>query len=151
MRRGELLDLKIDDIDTENGKYRIRINQGKGSKDRFTVLSKIVLKELREYFLEHRPIHYLFHGRHKGHPMTAGAFAHALKEAVKRTGIRKNVNMHLFRHSFASHALEEGINIKTLQHIMGHASIQTTMVYLHVSDISLSKAFSPLDAWEKKK
>jgi len=81
--------------------------------------------------------------------MTAGGLRHLLNAAVKRSGIKKEVNLHILRHCFASHALEEGMNLKTLQYLPGHSSVKTTMVYLHVSDLPLLKAFSPLDAWEK--
>lgn len=149
LRRGEILRLTTDDLITKDGKCRIRINQGKGNKDRYTVLSKKVLPELREYYLSYRPKNYLFNGRFKGSPMTAGGLRHALIAAVKRACIKKDVNLHILRHCFASHALEEGINLKTLQYLLGHSSIKTTMVYLHISEVPLSKAFSPLDAWEK--
>ena len=81
--------------------------------------------------------------------MTAGGLRHALNAAVKRAKIGKEVNLHILRHCFASHVLEEGINLKTLQYLLGHSTVQTTMVYLHVSEVPLSKAFSPLDIWEK--
>ena len=149
LRRGEILRLTTDDLITKDGKCRIRINCSKGNKDRYTVLSKKVLPELREYYLSYRPKNYLFNGRYKGSPMTAGGLRHALTAAVKRAGIKKDVNLHILRHCFASHALEEGINLKTLQYLLGHSSIKTTMIYLHISDVPLSKAFSPLDAWEK--
>jgi integrase/recombinase XerD len=112
-------------------------------------LSKKVLVELREYYLSCYPKNYLFNGRLKGTPMTPAGLRHALTSAVKRAGINKEVNLHILRHCFASHALEEGMNLKTLQYLLGHSTIQTTMVYLHVSEVPLSKAFSPLDAWEK--
>jgi site-specific recombinase XerD len=70
-------------------------------------------------------------------------------EATKKAGISRNINLHILRHCFASHALEEGMNIKTLQYLMGHSSVHTTMVYLHVSEVPLEKAFSPLDKWER--
>jgi site-specific recombinase XerD len=149
LRRGEILRLTPHDLITKDGKCHIRINQGKGDKDRYTVLSKKVLIELREYYLSYRPNKYLFNGRYKGSPMTAGGLHHALNAAVKRSGIKKEVNLHILRHCFASHALEEGMNLKTLQYLLGHSSVITTMVYLHVSDVPLLKAFSPLDAWEK--
>lgn len=148
LRRSELAHLKITDIDTKDGKCRIRINKGKGSKDRYTVLSKCILEELREYFIQCRPKTYLFNGRVKGERMSFGGIRHALVSAVKRTTIKKKVNMHILRHCFASHALEDGLNIKTLQFLMGHQTIKTTLIYLHVSDIPLSKAFSPLDNWK---
>lgn len=147
LRRNELLKLKITDIDTHDGKLRIRINQGKGNKDRYTVLSYKVLEELREYYKMCLPKVYLFNGRLKGEKMSAGGLRHALMQATKRSGIKKEVNMHILRHCFASHALEDGMNIRTLQYLLGHSSINTTMIYLHVSEIPLVKAFSPLDNW----
>ena len=147
MRRNELLDLKIEDIDTRDGKRRIRINGGKGHKDRYTVLSDKLLVELRKYFTVYKPGTYLFNGVRKGEPLSRGGLRHALTSAIKKSGIKK-ITLHILRHSFASHALEDGMNLRTLQDIMGHSSIKTTMVYLHVSDIPLFKAFSPLDKWE---
>lgn len=149
LRRNELLHLKITDIITDDGKFRIRINKGKGSKDRYTVLSPLVLKELRGYYTTYLPKTYLFNGREAGQRMSKAGLRHALNDAVKRAAITRNVNLHILRHCFASHALEEGMNIKTLQHLMGHSSINTTMVYLHVSEVPLEKAFSPLDRWEQ--
>ncbi len=149
LRRGEILRLTVDDLITKDGKCQIRINYSKGGKDRYTVLSKKVLIELREYYLSCRPKKYLFNGRYKGSPMTPGGLRHALNGAVKRAGINKDVNLHILRHCFASHALEEGINLKTLQYLLGHSTVQTTMIYLHVSEVPLCKAFSPLDAWEQ--
>ncbi|MCP4052543.1 MAG: tyrosine-type recombinase/integrase [Mesoflavibacter sp.] len=149
LRRNELINLKPQDIETRDGKSRIRIRAGKGKKDRYTVLSKKVLEELRLYFISYHPKIYLFNGRRKGEPMSRGGLRHALKAAVKRTGMSKPVNMHILRHCFASHAIEEGINIKTLQYLLGHSSVQTTLVYLHISEVPLEKAFSPIDKWEK--
>ena len=79
--------------------------------------------------------------------MSEGGLRHALLFAINRSGIQKEVNLHILRHCYASHALEDGMNIRTLQYLLGHASVLTTMIYLHVSDIPLSKAFSPLDKW----
>lgn len=149
LRRGEILRLTASDLITKDGKCQIRINCSKGGKDRYTVLSKKVLVELRTYYLSYHPKNYLFNGRIKGTPMTPGGLRHALNAAVKRAGINKEVNLHILRHCFASHALEEGMNLKTLQYLLGHSTVQTTMVYLHISEVPLSKAFSPLDAWER--
>jgi site-specific recombinase XerD len=81
--------------------------------------------------------------------MSAGGLRHVLTKAIERSGLKKYVNIHLLRHCFASHALEDGISIKTLQSVLGHSSIKTTLIYLHVSDVPLFKAFSPLDNWRK--
>lgn len=149
LRRSELVNLKITDIETNDGKMRIRINNGKGGKDRYTILSQVILDELRQYFKSAKPLDYLFNGQTKGQPMHPSSVRHALKKGLKNSGLTRNLNMHILRHCFASHALEDGLNIKTLQHLLGHNSILTTLIYLHVSDIPLSKAFSPLDNWYK--
>ncbi|MBT3207369.1 MAG: tyrosine-type recombinase/integrase [Bacteroidetes bacterium] len=148
LRRNELLNLKIEDLDTGDGKFRIRINGGKGQKDRYTVLSEKLLPKLRDYYLKSYPQVYLFNGARKGEPLSASGLRHALTTAIKNSGIKK-ITLHELRHSFASHALEDGMNIKTLQYILGHASVKTTMIYLHISEIPLVKGFSPLDKWEK--
>jgi site-specific recombinase XerD len=148
LRRNELLNLKPEDIDTKDGKFRIRINNGKGEKDRYTVLSKKVLKELREYYILCRPKVYLFNGRYKGQKLSKEGLRHALNAAVKKAGLKKDITTHIFRHCFASHALEEGMDIKTLQYLMGHSSVRTTMIYLHISQTPFKGGFSPLDKWE---
>lgn len=149
LRRCELLRLTPEDIDTKDGKCRVRVLNGKGRKDRYTVLSGKVLEELREYYLSCRPGGYLFNGRRKGEPMSNEGLRHALNAAVKKAGIGKEVNMHVLRHCFATHCIEHGMNIKTLQYLMGHSSVQTTMIYLHISEVPLEHAFSPIDKWEK--
>ncbi len=148
LRRNELCTLLQTDIETKDGKFRIRINNSKAGKDRYTILSKVIVEELRSYFLSCRPKTYLFNGRTKDVPMSHAGLRHALLSAIKESKIKKHVNLHILRHCFASHALEDGMNIKTLQYLLGHHSINTTMIYLHVSEVPLSKAFSPLDNWK---
>jgi len=149
LRRNELLNLKAEDIITQDGKFRIRINQSKGKKDRYTVLSKRLLIELREYYKIYRPVNYLFNGNRKGKKMSSGNVRYILTKALKRSGLKKHINLHTLRHCFASHALEDGINILTLQNLLGHSSLKTTLLYLHVSDTPLRKGFSPLDHWNQ--
>lgn len=148
LRRSELINLKIDDIETKDGKCRLRIIKGKGNKDRYTVLSQNVLTELRSYYTKYKPKTYLFNGRKKGLRISQAAIRHALVAARKRSGITREVTMHVLRHCFATHALEHGLNIKRLQILLGHSTLQTTLIYLQVSEIPPSKDFSPLDIWE---
>lgn len=145
LRRSELIRLRIRDIETDDGKNRIRVNKGKGGKDRYTVLSQKVLPELREYFKACRPKDYLFNGQKKGQPMSHELLRYIMQGCLKRSGIEKSASLHTLRHCFASHALEDGMNIRSLQHLLGHSSIQSTMIYLHVSDVPLQGTFSPLD------
>lgn len=148
LRRSELIKLRIKDIETDDGKCRLRINKSKGCKDRYTVLSEKVLDELRAYFRACRPKEYLFNGQKKGQPMSRGLLRYILEGTLRRSGIQKEITLHTLRHCFASHALEDGMNIRSLQQLLGHASIESTMVYLHVSDVPLQGTFSPLDRLE---
>ena len=145
LRRAELKNLRIHDIETQDGKCRIKINKGKGAKDRYTVVSKKVLDELRVYYKACRPKDYLFNGQKKGKPISFGLLSHILNTAKQRSGITKPITLHTLRHCFASHALEDGMSIRTLQEILGHSSLQTTLIYLHVSEVPLQGGFSPLD------
>lgn len=145
LRRAELKNLRIDDIETQDGKCRIKINKSKGAKDRYTVLSRKVLEELRIYYKACRPKEYLFNGQKKGSPVSFGLLRHIVTMAKQRSGITKPISLHILRHCFASHALEDGMSIRTLQEVLGHSSLHTTLVYLHVSEIPLEGCFSPLD------
>ena len=95
LRRSELINLRINEIETDTGKYRIRINKGKGGKDRYTVLSQKALTELRNYFKACRPKEYLFNGQKKGKPMSMGLLRYIMTEALKRSCIDKEVNLHV--------------------------------------------------------
>ena len=148
LRRSELINLKITDIDTKDDKCRIRINKGKGSKDRYVPLSIKVLDELRLYYTAAKPKEYLFNGSFKGQPMSESAIRHAFTSALTKAKLGKNVTLHTLRHSFATHSIEHGMHIKQLQQIMGHSSVNTTMIYLHISEVPYNEPFSPLDQWE---
>ena len=145
LRMSEIRLLRLSDIDSE--RMRIRVFQGKGRKDRDVVLPGSLLAELRQYYLSVRPKVYLFNGQRKGEPMAQRSIQHALQRVVERSKLSKPVTMHSFRHTFACHALEMGMDIITLQHILGHAHLSTTLLYLRVANAPKSNWFSPLDLW----
>jgi len=142
LRMGELLNLQIGDIDS-NG-MRIWVREGKGVKDRLTVLSPMLLTLLRRYFLKHRPKNYLFEGP-GGNAYSASSVRKILKRAVTKARIHKEVRPHTLRHSFATHLLENGTNLRYIQTLLGHTSAKTTEIYTHVSTKALEEIKSPLD------
>lgn len=142
LRLSELLHLKIVDIDSDS--MIIRINNGKGKKDRVVMLSEKLLNDLRLYFIEYKPSIYLFNGQNGGQ-YSEKSVQCVVKEAAKKAGINKQVTPHTLRHSFATHLLEKGTDIRYIQELLGHKSIQTTEIYTHITDVSRSKIKSPLD------
>lgn len=143
MRRGELLNLRIEDINSD--RMQIRIEGGKGNKDRFTTLSKVMLSILREYYLKYQPQYWLFESQIKGKKYSEGGVRQLLNAAVKKAGLNKRVTPHMLRHSFATHLLEQGINLRNIQSLLGHHSIKTTEVYTHISTNDLTDIINPLD------
>ena len=143
LRLRELCKLKLSDIDSE--RMQVRIEQGKGNKDRYSVLPEVLLPRLRRYYQASRPKEYLFNGRKKGTPMHPRSPQDTLKRILKRSKIKKSVHVHSFRHSFACHALEAGMDLMTLQKLLGHAHLSTTILYLQVSNPPTGSMFSPLD------
>jgi site-specific recombinase XerD len=148
MRRAELCRLKVSDIDSERKVIHIRV--GKGSKDRDVPLSPTLLETLREYWRWMKPKTWLFPGYVRGWradvPMTDKVVWYACKQAVKRAGITKRVSPHTFRHSYATHLLEAGADLRTIQYLLGHAEIKHTIVYLHLSQKHLHSVANPLDS-----
>ncbi|MEQ8470375.1 MAG: tyrosine-type recombinase/integrase [Marinoscillum sp.] len=145
MRRDELINLQIKDIDSK--RMVIRINLGKGNKSRDVLLSSNALKLLRQYYKVHfpKPIKYVFEGGGKpGKPYSASSINNIIKKAAKKAGVKKDVHTHTLRHSFATHMLEQGANLKLIQRLMGHQSLRSTMVYLHLAKIDPSVK-SPFD------
>lgn len=142
LRRGELLHLKLEDIDSK--RMMILIREAKGVRDRMVPLSPKVLEMLREYFKKYRPEGFLFEGMYGG-IYSARALEMVLKKAVEAAGIRKNVTLHMLRHSYATHLLEAGTHLRYIQELLGHKSPKTTQVYTHVSRESLGKIRSPFD------
>ncbi|WP_114750510.1 tyrosine-type recombinase/integrase [Pleomorphovibrio marinus] len=143
LRLGEVTALKFGDIDSD--RMQLKVRGGKGNKDRYTLLPKGLLEKLREYYRYYRPKTFLFEGREAGKAYSHRSAQEVLKKALLDCGIRKRASFHTLRHSFATHLLEQGTNIRVIQELMGHGSLKTTSVYLHVSNIDPSQVKSPLD------
>jgi integrase/recombinase XerD len=147
MRRAELCRLKVTDID--GARKVIHIRQGKGRKDRDVPLSATLLETLREYWRWMKPKTWLFPGYVRGWrsdvPMTDKVVWYACKQAAERAGITKRVSPHTLRHSYATHLLEAGADLRTIQYLLGHAEIKHTIVYLHLSQKHLHAVKNPLD------
>ncbi len=142
LRRSEILDLKITDIDSK--RMLIYVNNAKGNKDRYSLLSTTVLKELRVYYKEWQPKTYLFEGR-KGQKYSAESITAIVRKATKKAGILKKVTPHMLRHSFATHLLESGTNLRYIQNLLGHSSSKTTEIYTHVASHNFKAIKNPLD------
>jgi site-specific recombinase XerD len=144
LRIGELLNLRIADISYD--KSLIFVRGGKGNKDRTTILSDSIAIVLKQYINQYHPKYWLFEGiAHKQY--SAGSIRQLLKRAAKNAGILQNVTPHMLRHSFATHLLEQGVDIRYIQTLLGHNSPKTTAIYAFVSDKSLRKIKSPLDSY----
>ncbi|WP_179346447.1 site-specific tyrosine recombinase/integron integrase [Winogradskyella ursingii] len=135
LRRSELLNLKITDIDSK--RMVVMVKNAKGNKDRISVLSATLLKNLKVYYKEYKPLTYLFEGQ-KGGKYSASSVLNIVKSASKRAGIRKKVTPHMLRHSFATHLLENGTDLRHIQLLLGHSSTKTTEIYTHVANSSFS-------------
>lgn len=143
LRVSEIINLKIKDIDSKG--MIINIIGAKGGKDRIVQLPQILLDLLRKYFLKYRPIMYLFNGAGDLAQYSSTSINNLLKDLAKKVGIKKNVHIHLFRHSFASHSLEQGVGINYIQKLLGHSSSKTTAIYLHTSRKTISNIHSPIN------
>ena len=146
LRLTEVAGLRIPDIDS--ARMVIHVRQGKGQKERILPLSPVVLKVLRDYWCIARPRDHLFPGECEGRSISHAAIQKFVPRAGKRAGIKKRVTMHCLRHTFATHHLEAGTDLRTLQLLMGHASLRTTSRYLHISKERISAAKSPIDQLE---
>lgn len=129
----------------ESGRMKVRVEQGKGKKDRYTLLSRKALETLRLYYRVYRPKNYLFEGQKHGSPMSARMVGRIVTDAALAARIGKRVHPHTLRHCFATHLLEAGVPLPAIQYLLGHTSIKTSMVYLHVGQSLLDKTVSPLD------
>jgi site-specific recombinase XerD len=145
LRISEAAALKIQHIDSKN--MRVFVDCGKGGKDRYTLLSEACLIVLREYWKRYRPQHpegWLFLGTYNVSHITSRGIESAFNESVKRTNITKKVSVHTLRHAFATHLLEDGATLLQIKELLGHASIQSTTVYLHLANI-ITGVKSPFD------
>lgn len=144
LRRSELLNLKIKDI--ESARNLILIKQAKGKKDRIVPLSNKILGLLRDYFIAYKPKEWLFEGQDKNRQYDEASLAAVLKQAVEKCNINKPVTLHWLRHSYATHLLENGTDLRYIQEILGHSRSTTTEIYTHVSTKSIQKVVSPFDS-----
>jgi integrase/recombinase XerD len=145
LRVSEIAQLRIADIDSKN--MRIKVVQGKGAKDRFTLLSQQVLLELRAYYLIYKPKEYLFNGSHPGRPMSIRNVQHLVQKALANIGLAsKQYTVHTIRHSFATHLVDNGTDLHTVKELLGHSSIQTTMRYMHLTSGRIQAVVNPYDA-----
>ena len=143
LRSSEVINLKISDIDFE--RRSIHIRRSKYNKDRMVPLSQYMAIGLQKYIALERPHIWLFNGKTLGEPYSAKGISWVMRDAVKKAGIAKDVTVHTLRHSYATHLIEDGLNIVTVKDLLGHSKIETTMVYLHIAQCPLIRAHSPLD------
>jgi len=146
LRVSEVVSLQLSDIDSK--RMTIRVRQGKGNKDRYTILSERLLAELRAYYREYKPPFWLFYGTYTNEQMSIGTAQTVYYNTKDRAGIKKEGGIHTLRHCFATHLLEAGVDLRTIQSLMGHTSIITTMGYLRVTSKQLAATRSPLDLIE---
>jgi len=143
LRSSEVVNLKVSDIDSK--RMAIRVRSGKGKKDRIVPLSEVLLHVLREYWRAARPSIYLFPGCQPDRPLNRRSVSTICARARMEAGIKRKITPHTLRHSFATHMLDGGANIRAIQMILGHSSLRTTAQYTHVSMQTILAARSPLD------
>jgi integrase/recombinase XerD len=134
LRRAELLNLTLKHIDS--ARNVVRVIKGKGNKSREVPAPSTLIGQLRQYYKYYHPKTYLFEGNKPGIPYSATSIGNIVKNAAAKAGIKKDVSPHILRHSFATHMLEKGVNLKRLQIILGHSAMKTTSIYLHLANIS---------------
>lgn len=149
LRSSEPINLKLGDIDYE--RKTIHIHQSKYKKDRILPLSDYLAQGIKKYIAVEHPYIWLFNGKEQDGKYSSTGLSWVMREALKKTKIQKQVNFHSLRHSYATHLLEEGINILIIKELLGHASIATTMIYLHVAILPHTPPHSPLDTLYAKR
>lgn len=142
LRVSELVNLKLTDIDSK--RMAVRIENSKGNKSREAMLPANLLRMLRKYYLEYKPIEYVFNGRDGG-KYTVRSAQEVFKKSLKKAKLNRQVSLHTLRHSYATHLIEKGIDIRFVQELLGHKNIKTTQIYTHLTDYTKFKIVSPLD------
>lgn len=142
-RVSEVAHLRVTDIDSK--RMQIRVEQGKGKKDRYTLLSPALLEHLRTYWRYYHPTTWLFPGNRNDKPVGITTIQKVFKNAKKKARINKPATVHTLRHSFATHLLESGVDVFTIQKLLGHTSLHTTSIYIHIQRKNLQKIVNPLD------
>ena len=143
LRVGESVHLKVSDIGGQ--RKMIHLHSAKGKKDRYTLLSDAALESLRKYYKEYKLKEYLFEEQGEREHLAERSIQNVFDKAVKKAGIKKPISIHGLRHSFATHLLESGVDLRYIQELLGHNSSKTTEIYTHVSKKSLGKIVNPLD------
>lgn len=143
LRISEAAKLRVSDIDSSN--MQVIIREGKGKKDRYSLLSKNNLELLREYWKRYKPSDFLFSGKNPTGYITPRSIERVFEKSIKKAGIKKEATVHTLRHSFATHLLEAGTDICYIQRLLGHTSLQTTTIYLHLRRMDILNIKSPLD------
>ena len=143
LRIGEIVHLRVHDIQFE--RQQLWIRKGKGKKDRVVMLSAALSKLLQIYMQKYKPVFWLFEGQNKEKPYTKSSLAKVFKRAKEKAGLTEAFTMHSLRHSFATHLLEQGTDIRIIQSLLGHSDIKTTLIYTHVSNNLIQKVKSLLD------
>lgn len=142
LRISEAINMKITDIDSK--RMLIHVKNAKGKKDRYTLLSTKVLELLKDYYTIYKPKTFLFEGQY-GEQYSSRSAQSVLHQSAKKAGITKRISLHTLRHSFATHLLENGTDLRYIQDLLGHSSPKTTMIYTHVSSTSLKNIINPFD------
>lgn len=143
LRVSEVAKLRPEDIDSD--RMMLHVRQGKGRKDRYVPLSPALLQKLRHYWKLYRPQTWLFPGQHLARPMSIITIAAIVRKACQRVDIKKKVTPHTLRHTYATHQLENGVDVRVIQKLLGHVRLETTAIYTHVATTTLQGVGSPLD------
>jgi site-specific recombinase XerD len=143
LRVSEVVSLKVSDIDSK--RMMLRVEQGKGRKDRYAMLSPVLLELLRDWYRIARPQGWLFPGQNPVNPMTTRQLTRACQAAAQMAELTKRVTPHTLRHSFATHLLEQNIDVRVIQVLLGHSKLETTALYTRVATNTIREVMSPLD------